>query len=496
MKFDANFESLKQYKTPDWFFNAKFGIWSHWSVGSVPMFGDWYARHMYIQGHPQYNHHLRHYGHPTKHGWKDIAKLWKAEKFEPEKLMDLYKNAGAKYFMSLGCHHDGFCNFDSSIRNFNSCRIGPKKDIVKMWQNAAQNSGLKFGISDHLATSFTWWQTNKLCDTTGKYKNISYDGANKKYKDIYHTNPTKLFTNNADVEKYPWFIRGSKVQQKYWYRVIKEMVDKYNLDLIYMDGAIPFADNHPKNKNPLDPEYEYGLKLIAHYYNESYKKHGNQNVVYFQKRIDGYSEKITTIDIERGLKKNISSTPWQSDTCFGDWFYNDNKQYKSVNHIITQLIDIVSKGGCMLLNILQLPDGSLDDEIMYRVLELKKWFSINGSAIHNTTTANKIGLNYGIGNTKLGNNKAFGENEANWNNDDYRFTYSNNKLNIFVMSGTCGLKTIDLSIKNSLPIKVKQAGILQGKKIIKLPIIKQKPFSIKVPNEFESEYPYVITLNL
>ena len=159
-KFSPSFESLTQYRCPDWFLDAKFGIWSHWGPQSVPMFGDWYARNMYIQGSPQYLYHLRHYGHPSKFGYKDLCALWKAEKFDPDALMDLYVKAGARYFVGQDIHHDHFFNYPSKLNRFNSMEVGPHKDICGMWKAAADKRGLPFGLTEHLGASFSWWRVN------------------------------------------------------------------------------------------------------------------------------------------------------------------------------------------------------------------------------------------------------------------------------------------------------------------------------------------------
>ena len=152
-KFEASFESLREYQCPDWFRDAKFGIWSHWGPQSVSMYGDWYARNMYIQGSDQYRYHIRHYGHPSKFGYKDICALWKAENFDPDALMDLYVKAGARYFVGQAMHHDHFFNYPSQLNRFNSMQVGPHKDICGLWKAAADKHGLPFGLTEHLGAS-------------------------------------------------------------------------------------------------------------------------------------------------------------------------------------------------------------------------------------------------------------------------------------------------------------------------------------------------------
>ncbi len=198
-KFKPTDESLKTYECPEWFRDAKFGIWSHWGPQAVPRQGDWYARNMYIQdvynknkkcytgkAHRQYLYHLEHYGHPSEFGYKDIIPLWKAERWNPEELMKLYKKTGARYFVSMGVHHDNFYLWDSQQTPWTSVKMGPKRDVVGEWQNAAKKYGLKFGVSEHLGASYTWYQTSHGADKTGPKAGIPYDGANPEYESLYH----------------------------------------------------------------------------------------------------------------------------------------------------------------------------------------------------------------------------------------------------------------------------------------------------------------------
>ncbi|HEU4981825.1 MAG TPA: alpha-L-fucosidase, partial [Acidobacteriaceae bacterium] len=170
--------SLKNYEIPDWFRDAKFGMWAHWGPQSAIEQGDWYARNMYIQGSPQYNYHVQRYGHPSKFGYQNTIPLWKAEKFDPVTLIKLYKNCGAKYFMSMGVHHDNFDLWDSRYQRWNSAQMGPKIDIVAMWRDAARAEGLRFGVSSHLWITYKWFSTSHGSDSTGPLAGVPYDGAN------------------------------------------------------------------------------------------------------------------------------------------------------------------------------------------------------------------------------------------------------------------------------------------------------------------------------
>ena len=178
--FKPAWDSLKQYQTPDWFRDAKFGIWAHWSAQCVPEQGDWYARQMYIQGSRQNQYHVQRYGHPSKFGFMEIDNLWKAEKWEPEALIGRYVKAGAKYFVSLANHHDNFDCYDSSHHPWNSVQVGPKKDIVGTWARVAREHGLRFGVSNHSAHAWHWFQTAYGYDPEGDLAGVPYDGFTKK----------------------------------------------------------------------------------------------------------------------------------------------------------------------------------------------------------------------------------------------------------------------------------------------------------------------------
>ena len=218
-RFEPTFESLRQYTAPEWFRNAKFGIWSHWGPQSVPMFGDWYARNMYIEGTPQYEYHLRHYGHPSKFGYKDLCALWKAENFDPEDLMEKYYKAGARYFMSQGSHHDHFFNYDSQLNRMNSVNVGPHKDILAQWKAAADKFRMPFGISEHLGASFSWWRVNKGCDKIGPYAGVPYDGNDPAYRDFYYDNACLGAEKPLDLNLIPWYTDNAAFRD-YWLRCV------------------------------------------------------------------------------------------------------------------------------------------------------------------------------------------------------------------------------------------------------------------------------------
>ena len=417
--FEPTWESLLHYRCPDWFRDAKFGIWSHWGPQSVPMYGDWYARHMYIQGSPQYLYHIRHYGHPSRFGYKDICALWKAEKFNPDELMGLYQKAGARYFVAQAMHHDHFFNYPSQLNRFNAGQVGPKKDICGLWQQAARRAGLPFGLTEHLGASFSWWSVNKRADTYGPYAGVPYDGSDPAYRDFYHDNHEHVSTDSTvspwDIK--PWYTLNTKFHD-YWLAVMKELIDRYEPDLLYSDGALPFGDNHFTN----------GLQAVAHLYNTSIRKHGTNHAVYNQKDRRPEIYRVGVLDIEKSQLPGINPEPWQTDTCIGNWFYDVRQVFKQPGHVIEMLIDIVAKNGSMLLNILQRPDGSIDDETTWLLQELAGWFTVCGEAIHGTRpwrTAEEGDSRVVI--------DGFKEEKVTWNSSDIRYTIKGNTLYAFLL---------------------------------------------------------------
>ena len=401
--FEPTWDSLKQYRCPQWFRDAKFGMWAHWGPQCVPMVGDWYARHMYIEGHAQYEHHCRTYGHPSVFGYKDIIKLWKAERWDPERLIDLYKSAGARYFVSMAVHHDNFDLWDSTHHEWNATKVGPMRDVVGEWARAARAAGLRFGVTEHLERTYSWFNTNKASDRSGPLAGVPYDGNDPDHEALY-------VEKHADTSsRYPDHPGAAWPQQ--WKARITDLIDQYGPDLLYTDGGVPFG--------------KVGLEVVAHHYNSSVERSGALDVVYALKdprRHDGnhgeFEEGFATLDVERGVIEGISVEPWQTDTCLGGWFYDSRLPYKGPDVVIHMLADIVSKNGCLLLNATQRPDGTLDDQSEWTVREIGKWMGVNGEAIYETHPWKQ----YGEGPTAFATS-SFAEREAKaFTGDDFRFT--------------------------------------------------------------------------
>jgi alpha-L-fucosidase len=454
-KYKPTDESLKQYKYPEWFRDAKFGIWSHWGPQAVPRQGDWYARGMYernyydcekdkpVQANRYYVYHNKQYGHPSEFGYKDIIPLWKAERWNPEELMKLYKRVGAKYFVSMGTHHDNFFLWNSKLHpKWNSVNMGPKKDVVGIWQQAAKKEGLYFGVSEHLGASYTWFQTAHRSDLWGDKAGVSYDGANPEYWDLYHE-PTLPGDNG-------WYTNNPKFQRM-WYDRILELIDNYHPDLLYTDGGLPFGN-------------DVGRSMIAHYYNQDAKQKKSQGIVYTCKQ---NSEGRWVQDRERGVAEGISEYPWQTDTSIGDWYYRTGQKYMTGPEIVQMLVDIVSKNGNLLLNIVQTPEGDLEQDVLDILENIAAWMQENSVAIYGTRPWKVYGEGPSIaGEQEKGQFGGLKDVRA-YQSGDLRFTVKGKTLYAFCMETPEGdIHVKSLGLKTETGKKVSSITLLGSKEKI------------------------------
>ncbi|NMC08451.1 MAG: alpha-L-fucosidase [Candidatus Lokiarchaeota archaeon] len=249
--FTPDRTSLARFSVPDWFRDAKFDIYCHWGSQCVPARDGWYARNMYVQGHRAYKHHVKHYGHPSVFGYKDIIPLWKAEKFDPDGLVALFKEAGARYFTPVAVHHDNFDLWASKHTRWNSVNMGPGKDIIGLWRDAARKHGLIFGVTEHLERSYSWFQMSHHADATGPLKGVPYDGEQPGFQDLY-------FEKHGDAD-YRSPLNPPASWREQWKARIKDLIDNYHPALLYFDGSCPFQG---------DDQGRSGMEIIAHFYND------------------------------------------------------------------------------------------------------------------------------------------------------------------------------------------------------------------------------------
>ncbi|MEY4916486.1 MAG: hypothetical protein RL616_399 [Verrucomicrobiota bacterium] len=390
--FAADWSSLTNYQTPEWFRDAKFGIWAHWGPQCEPEHGDWYARSMYETGSGNYKSHIVEYGHPTTNGFKDVIHAWKAEHFNPDQLLKFYKDNGAKIFMALANHHDNFDNWNSKYQEWNSVAVGPQKDLIGGWAAAARKNGLRFGVSVHASRAWSWYEPAQGADkTNGVLPGVPYDGklttADGKGLWWDGLNPQELYAqNHAPGTRLQWEwnpAKGSSVpdaayMEKFFKRT-QQLWDDYHPDQIYFDDTVlPF---HGVTD-------EVGLNLAAHFYNSRLDKNGRTEAVMNGKILSEAQRLAMVYDIERGKADHILPQPWQTDTCIGSWHYDQaifkNHHYKSAASVVRMLADIVSKNGNLMLSVPLQRDGQPDVDEIKIVSEIGAWLKVNGEAIYAT----------------------------------------------------------------------------------------------------------------
>jgi len=467
------------YRIPDWFRDAKFGIWAHWGPQCQPEFGDWYARLMYQQAKPDwmkgespYDHHVRRYGHPSRTGFLDIIGQWKAEHWEPEHLVRRYRKAGARYFMAMGCHHDNLDLFASKHHGWNSTRVGPRRDIVGTWAPLVKDGGLKFGISNHSSHAWHWYQVAYGYDAEGSMRGRRYDaywlrkkhGRGKFWEGLdpqelytgpYYVPPTGI-SSAAEMSAWhdkrdgQWIEAAPAMNPQFvrnWLLRQNQLVDDYQPDLIYFDDTgLPLG--------------EIGLDAAAHYYNRAAE--WGRDVVIFGKKLEGVQRRAIVEDVERGWLDEIRHEPWQTDTCIGNWHYDrriyDSNSYKSAKQVIQRLADVVSKNGNLLLNIPVRGDGTIDEKEESIVDEIAAWTARNGDAIFGTRPWRR----YGEGPTKPPAGMLNEDEAKPFTSADVRFTRKGESLYAIFLDWPAGESSLASLGANALPGSVIERVDLLG----------------------------------
>jgi alpha-L-fucosidase len=352
-RYQANWESLKKYQIPDWFRDAKFGIFIHWGVYSVPAFREWYPHWMYEKGTETFTKHIEKYGPQNKFGYKDFIPMFKAEKFNADEWVDLFKASGAKYVVPVAEHHDGFAMYATALSKWNAAEMGPKRDIIGELAASVKKKGLILGLSSHRIEHWWFFHGGKTFDS---------DVMDPKYNDFYgpareeSETPSPEFMND-------WLLRST------------ELVEKYKPQLVWFDWWI----EHPA----MEP---YRKSFTSYFYNKGLE--WKKGVVLNYKNIDqiSFPDDVAVLDMERGKLADIRKQAWQTDDAIGNksWGYSTDNVYKTPQYVITNLIDIVSKNGNLLLNLGPRSDGTITDEDRNVLLQTGKWLSVNGEAIYGT----------------------------------------------------------------------------------------------------------------
>ncbi len=457
-QYQPTWQSLQQHQTPEWFRDAKFGIWAHWGPQCVEGTGDWMARSMYMEGGREYKWHVAHYGHPSEFGFKDVLPLFKAEKWNPEALVEKYKRCGAHYFFVLGNHHDNYDLWNSKYQPWNSKNIGPKRDILAEWAKAAQKVGLPLGISFHADHAWTWYEPSQRFDIEGPKAGVYYDGnltkEDGKGKWWEGLDPQMLYQQKHPMSKGSWD-NGSIHNQWGWgngacppspafvtnfYDRTLDAINRYQPDLVYFDDTVL----------PFYPISDCGLKITAHFYNK------NPRSVVFGKILDEEQRKALTWDVERGAPNEIVAEPWQTCNCIGGWHYNtsiyERGGYKSAATVVKQLVDIVSKNGNLLLSIPLRADGTYDDKEAAILDDLEAWMSVNGESIFATRPWVKFGEGPVAEKAIKLNNQGFNDGQySNMDASDIRFNQTKKHLYVTAMGWPSDGKLVVKSLAKGNP---------------------------------------------
>ncbi|MBA7658401.1 hypothetical protein ES703_66352 [subsurface metagenome] len=409
--YEPTWESLRTHTTPRWLQDAKFGIYTHWGVYSVPACGpngSWYPYNMYREGTEQYKYHVETYGPPSKFGYKDFIPMFKAEKFDAEEWAELFKKAGAQFAGPVGEHHDGFCMWDSQLTDWNAMRMGPKKNVVGELENAIRAQGMRFMIALHHAEN--WWFF--------PHWRKEFDTSDPQYVGLYgplHNQDWAREKPESQSLFQEWSLQDkpSKDFLEKWLAKIHEVIDKYQPDMLWFDFALGFV-----------PE-KYRRDFLAYYYNKE-KEWGKEVIVTYKDHhlVPG----TAVVDLELGRMGELTYHDWITDTSVDDqgaWSYVQEAGFKTVKTLVHNLIDNVSKNGYLLLNVGPKPNGEIPKQAKECLLGIGKWLDVNKEAIYGTVPW----IEYGEGPTQMKKTGPFSEQqEVEYTAQDIRFTAKGNVL--------------------------------------------------------------------
>ena len=399
-QFQPSWDSLGHYQVPQWYQDAKFGIFLHWGVYSVPAFGnEWYPRNMYRQGSAEFKHHLATYGPQNKFGYKDFIPKFKAEKFDPKAWAELFRAAGAKYVIPVAEHHDGYAMYNTDLSDWCAAKMGPHRDVVGELAQAVRAAGLHFGVSTHRAEHYFFMNTGREIDS---------DVRDPRFAAFY--GPAHAGVTDQNNQR--WSAHPDAAYLNDWLARTAELVEKYQPEIVWFDWWIETKEFEP-----------YRQRFAAFYYNDAARR-GSTAVINYKD--DAFPPTAAVLDIERGQLDKPRPQFWQTDTSVSikSWGYIENDTFRSAESLIHELIDIVSKNGCLLLNLGPKSDGTIAEPEQKILRDMGRWLSTNGEAIYGTRPW-KI---YGEGPTKVVGGSFHDTATQPYTSRDIRFTTKGNVL--------------------------------------------------------------------
>ncbi len=460
-------ESLVKHQPPEWFDDAKFGIYVHWGLYSVPAYEtEWYARHMYVEQSNVFQYHKEHFGDQAEFGFKDFIPMFKAENFNADEWAELFKKAGARFAGLVVEHHDGFAMWDSKLTKWNASNMGPKRDISAELSAAIKSRGMKFITTFHHACKWWWYEATYTPDKR-------YDTQDPQYAGLY-PQPHEI---------------GAPPPAKYmqeWEDKIVEVIDKYQPDILYFDGQLGGRKYFRSASMPFET---YKKRMIAHYYNSAIEC--GKEVVLTYKFTD-LPPGAGLLDIERGRFDYLREEKWLTDTSIDNkaWCYISNPRYKSADDIIDILVDIVSKNGNLLLSIGPRADGTIPEEQKQRLLAMGEWLQVNGEAIYGTRPW-KI---YGEGPTAI-NGGYFGEKkDVIYTAEDIRFTVKDSNLYAICLDNPAS-EVMIRSLKDMNPNLINSINLLGMEKDLSWSMTNHG-LSVRLPEEFPGQFAHTLKISL